>query len=812
MAFGFFRRRQKMVIIIMVILMVSFLVGYQGFEMVFNRNQDPVIGRMADEKITHSMLVSADSDVKTMERLEQKSTRLQAEFFPLMRDNRAEHDSALAFVLLLTEAKKANVHVSSGEVEASIDLLAKEWGAKNLPDGTVDRESFYAVMRDSQTPKPNIISALTHWLMIYKNFEANQLRVPPSQPELQRLYRDAHEKIAVRLVTLKAADFMDKVREPGESDLQTLFQKYQKNIEGDVSTGGNEFGFGYVQPNRASVQYLLLRDSVVKRGSQPTDQAIKQYFLDNQAKYDRRKKQLSEVKDEIAESLRDRVEKTHADSVLSQADSLINAALPNSEPSKNNVYEEVKAAMALPADEVLATPLKDVHMDGTVEQVISQLAKQAELNAIVYPYDVPGEVNIDSALHVTLDEAQITLGEALQKITDKVMGPQGPASSASAKAAAPKIVWKMCKGFDGVIFPVGPGNLDLFPLQVGETGLKSPQDMSEDPIVGNASAGTGGTRLWQVVFNSPVFKTANPSSVTVGSIGQPMVSNAVDKTGMRGGQPQPQGTLLWRMSQAKVNYVPELKDLQTNPQLRAQVVKDWKDREAYGLALEEAKKITDSAKKQNLEAAIKGDDTAKKLKLKTQETKPFSRRLINLPQVAAGRRVSQRVQFEMMMSGKQFSEQEVEQEIRRAISANMPQILSMPPLEVDLGDPGAEMDLGASKLSVQQFIDSAFTLSPANVEPPYKDKAPVVLAELKLSREVAVMERSDFVPAVMGEYEGIVTNPAVAPASTLANLMVEQQEWQAQRLWFFMGSGGEAVANVPNIIARTEYKKEQQGQ
>ena len=32
MLFGFFRRRQKMVIIIMAVLMVSFLIGFQGFQ------------------------------------------------------------------------------------------------------------------------------------------------------------------------------------------------------------------------------------------------------------------------------------------------------------------------------------------------------------------------------------------------------------------------------------------------------------------------------------------------------------------------------------------------------------------------------------------------------------------------------------------------------------------------------------------------------------------------------------------------------------------------------------------------------------
>ena len=36
MALGFFRRRQKMVMIIMAVLMVAFLVGFQGFSMLLS--------------------------------------------------------------------------------------------------------------------------------------------------------------------------------------------------------------------------------------------------------------------------------------------------------------------------------------------------------------------------------------------------------------------------------------------------------------------------------------------------------------------------------------------------------------------------------------------------------------------------------------------------------------------------------------------------------------------------------------------------------------------------------------------------------
>jgi hypothetical protein len=391
------------------------------------------------------------------------------------------------------------------------------------------------------------------------------------------------------------------------------------------------------------------------------------------------------------------------------------------------------------------------------------------------------------------------------------MGPQGPASTASSKAApAPKIVWKMCKGFENVIFPVGPGNLDLFPLQAGETGLKSDKEMQEDPVVGYASTGArgAGVGLRQVVFTSPVFKTNNPSAVNVGAVGQQMVSNSLDK---EIGMLMPQGPLLWRLADAKVKYEPKVEELQTNPQLRAKVVKDWKDREACGLALEEAKKIADAAKKKNLELALKDDETARKLKLKTEEAKPFSRKAVRLPQWEAlremGKDAEEKLWQETIRTGRQFTEEEFEQVKEQRIASNMPLILAQPPFGQVLGNPG--VDVGQNDtLSLQQFIDAAFSLAPPKVEPPYKDKAPVGWADLKLRREVVVMERSDFVPAVLGEFEGIVPNPAAMPATALAGFMVQEQEWEAQRRWFTLGPVPDASGNAYGIIVRTAYQKE----
>ena len=105
MAFGFFRRRQKMVIIIMVILMVSFLLSYQTFEMLTERNRDVEIGKASGSEIRLSDLNMARGEIEI---LSIAGMRMD----PLFAGMTAQKDAELAYALLLQEARKSGIKVS----------------------------------------------------------------------------------------------------------------------------------------------------------------------------------------------------------------------------------------------------------------------------------------------------------------------------------------------------------------------------------------------------------------------------------------------------------------------------------------------------------------------------------------------------------------------------------------------------------------------------------------------------------------------------------------------------------------------------
>ncbi len=462
MAFGFFRRRQKLVMIIMVLLMISFLVGYQGFELFARRSDDPVIGRMGDEKIKLSQKQTADSDVTVLKRL--AALPWGGYFMVLQNANQGEDDLATSFALLQAEAHRAGIRVSPAEVESEIDALARSYGG--------DVPTLLRNLREQKIGKIELASALEHWLMIVRYFEASQLTVPPSQPELEHFYRDTQEKIKLDVVTLKASDFLAKVGQPTDEEVRTLFLNFAKWSPGEQINEGNPFGFGYKQPDRANVQYLLVRSDVIGRISKPTDGEIQAEYLKDKAKYG--DKQLSDVYEEISNELLDSVKAKKTSEVINPLQTAIDALVKQGLPPGTNIYEKVKDDMGATAENVLARTIEDpsgrgLHIDKPVVQAVADLARMADLDAICYPTDMEGGIKIAPDLRVSLNESKpITLGQALDKITEQCLGPQAhPSTAASKPAPVPRIIWKTCKGLDRVIFAAGPENLDLFPLKAG---------------------------------------------------------------------------------------------------------------------------------------------------------------------------------------------------------------------------------------------------------------------------------------------------------------------------------------------------------
>ncbi|MHC4984026.1 MAG: hypothetical protein ACYTF6_12775, partial [Planctomycetota bacterium] len=128
MALRFFYRRQKLVFIVMVILMVSFLVGFQGFKIACEAGRGGLTrGHTRWGKIRDRDFRSAGGELAILRALallrgplapgRQKIIYiLSGPQLGVAGVDRAD-DMALAYALLTREAEEAGVRVTDGEVE-----------------------------------------------------------------------------------------------------------------------------------------------------------------------------------------------------------------------------------------------------------------------------------------------------------------------------------------------------------------------------------------------------------------------------------------------------------------------------------------------------------------------------------------------------------------------------------------------------------------------------------------------------------------------------------------------------------------------
>jgi len=368
-----------------------------------------------------------------------------------------------------------------------------------------------------------------------------------------------------------------------------------------------------------------------------------------------------------------------------------------------------------------------------------------------------------------LDTTQqpMSLAAVLEDITRQVFGPRAkedgnaegttkpssrPKEPATRPAAAPKLKWAMCAGFDEVLFPLG-GEIEMFPVSVHATGMLTPQQVVADEILGRAVAGRDrGQSLVELSFKSATFSSgAGSSGIKTGQEGPPMYL-----TGERGGR------LIWRLLQA----VPAHPPAEITPELKARIIEDLKMKAAFGLAHKRAEGLRARAASAGLEI------TAKNAKMQLLKTEMFARKQLV------------QVQLQMIM--------QLYNQLRRSPPADVLQ-------EIRLRNPRyalvwsrvAQVPLPTEQLRAH-LMEKAFSLAPEDVEPPYAETAPAVtMVAVPISRRIFILQRDDYRPPVISEFQD-------QAAAELARILTEMRQRRARDAWF----------NIRNIMDRVGFVME----
>lgn len=764
MALGFFRRRQKLVLIVMVLLMVAFLIPsmFQGLGR--GGSSKEVIGRIGDKEITMLTRRAAGADLdllNTSLKLGRftRPRRGEGAFVAFLEVN-AGKDSALTWALLLDEAREMGITVN----EDQIDVFFAESG---LTDELYQQEVSNLRQSKYGYTEKHLRRAVANYLTVMTAFETAIVKTPASLPELRHTFADMEERIQLAMVAFEADDYTADIPDPLVEQIVPWFNKYKTFIPRHPSNK-TEFGFGYRRPNRVDVAYLFIDRDNVSRAVEPSKEQMELYWrrqggrmkikvpipatgtvpsdsragkkptgntatsstgpAEPPAESTAEPPAVSTAEPKFREYVTEKF--TEARPYIRQIPKLMNDAFEKrmnviisrarqavgSFTDADDAYAAAAAEMIRPADALLqsrkvsALPFKKAALKAVIEEL--EILSKVK---IVYPFGRHDKFSLDEQVVVRIEpwENDITLGEALERIRKD-----------NKKMDLPPIKWVTCAGFDdvNVIFPSEPVN--LVPVSAGRTGMVSFNEIRRHEVLGwtglSEESGEASQSVLSIAAGAEVFQSSvrkkHESLIKRGDD----FDRAMYVFGRR-------GRLLWRLVDARVANVP----LKLNDEIRKEVVRDIKIFSGF-------KKARAAAETMKVKVDKKGGtlkEIAEAGKHKVIETKSFSRKTMD----RAG----------------------------RMYWSYLPEV-------------------GQSR----EFIDTVFRLVPDDPDGPHKDR-PTVVAPLYRGHKVMLVQRIGYEPASAMIFEGV-------GAYYTGKILSNQRLSRTVYVWF----------NGKNVAARVGYVPE----
>jgi hypothetical protein len=692
MALGFFRRRQKLVLIVMVLLMVAFLIpaSIRGF---FDpKTHKDVIGWVGGKEVTKGTLWSAAADIRILRRwLGMGFGRRPGEapfamFLAINDRSRPE----LGWALLLHEAREMGIRVTDQQVDSFL-------AASGLT-GQTYQQRLAELAREKFTER-HLRRAVANQLIFTRALEAALVTVPPSLPEIRIAHRDLREKLDLGMVVLKAEDFTAAAAEPTGADIQEWFENWKQVMPGR-STDGNPFGFGYWQPNRADVAWLLIDQDRLAEAVKVPDRLMQQYWLRHRGELTKEVpipttataptttqsaqptqpaepktrtvviQKYSEAKPLIRERLRTQVAEQKMEELLKQAKQLIARYGSAREPCREALKALTGDAGRLLGRKIGPPPATPVALETLVEQL-----EDATGVRIVYPYGQHEKLSIDGKVKVSLGKLKedLTLRQALEKIRLALKLPQ-------------PFTWKSLEGLDDAIFPTGP--VSLLPVRAGRTGMLDFRQLgSEEPLAWAGTTPEGGLSLVDVVATAKVFQGPEPRQTPLVEVGRDFPEAMYLAWPVT-------GRLLWRLMAAEPEHEPK----SITPAIRRQVIEDIKVSRAFEKAREAARKML-----AQVQAGENLEDLAKAAKREFVKTGLIPRKRVFLPRQPPF--------------------------IVRMVTTRVPEAGSDP-----------------------DFLKQAFALAPADPDD-YSNPGPGTIVLLRPARKLLLIQRIGYEPPVEQEFD-----------------------------------------------------------
>ncbi len=590
MAFKFFRKRKKIVFGLMVLLMLAFLASPALHGLGPNRAKG-VYGYAGSTELTHGDIVVSAGEVDILVRrlgltMYASPQMLECMILEAFVRGCEKHDLGLAWTLLRHEADEMGIRVTDAQVEQFLTRI------KLTGDAYKRRVASF---RDAKIAEKQFRGAIAGLIQVYEAFQMGRSGALKPLAEIKEIYRDLTEHLELAVVTFPADKFVEGVGEPDDDTIDDMFARFDEVFPGaDPMAKLNKHAFGYRVPHRADIAYLLIDSNAVALAVEPPEARMKRYWREHGSELRREIKELAplaskptatgsapasapapvfitrkvkfasyaEAKPEIRKIL-------GPDAAAAKTAELVEAARKLLTPLAKDAdaYPKIAKAMLVSAKALLAKPIGDLPDEATTVADIVKRLEEGSGVRIVYPFGEHGDHTLSGEIKVTpkSEWRKLSLGEALKKM--------------ASAAKFPEIEWVTCAGFDGTIFPSKP--IPLTPVVAGRTKLTSLFDLSNHDVLQLAFEGAdrkGGSVLG-IVVTTKEFNPAGQIDV--------LISPGEDYRQAMYVSGRSRGRLLWRLVAAQKSHTPE----EITPEIREQIIKDYKVRESYKLALAAAEKM-----------------------------------------------------------------------------------------------------------------------------------------------------------------------------------------------------------------------------
>jgi hypothetical protein len=194
----------------------------------------------------------------------------------------------ILWLLLKAEAKAAGFAVSNQEAADILrSLLPQVQQMRHATRGQTPNANqiLQSMMEQMGVDQDTILRTFADLLAVmeYSKMVTQEEDVTLAQLKYETLRQG--QSMDIETVAFDAAALTKKVSEPGNETLQKQFNAYKANAPFDVTTE-NPYGFGYKQPPRAQIEWMLVELSdVAKLVAVPTAEEAEEYYQRNQNKF-----------------------------------------------------------------------------------------------------------------------------------------------------------------------------------------------------------------------------------------------------------------------------------------------------------------------------------------------------------------------------------------------------------------------------------------------------------------------------------------------------------------------------------------------